>query len=79
MKTEFKQGDLVTFRPYEKTIAAKVLEIVPCKKVTFVKDDGRVFYRLTGANPKTSLVTITTGKSIVESIYFNGDQPCKQS
>ena len=71
MKAEFKAGDLVTFNPYGKATPARVLEIVPCNKVTFAKDDDRVFYRLTGANPRQSLVTITTGKSIVESIYFD--------
>ena len=70
--TEFKVGDLVTFKPYEKAIPAKVVEIVPCKKITFVKDDDRTYYRLTGAG-KTPLVSITTGNSIVESSLYKGE------
>jgi len=69
-RAEFKIGDLVTFKPYEKAIPAKIVEIVPSNKVTFF-DDDRVWYRLTGTNPKQPLLSICTGNSIVESTLYN--------
>lgn len=73
MKTEFAPGDKVTFFPYEKEIPAVVKRIVPASKVTFVENDDRVFYELTGAG-KQPLLTITTGGSIKESIYFRREE-----
>ena len=73
-KTEFKAGDIVTFKPYEKVIKAKVVEIVPSEKVCFDKNDTRVFYRLTGVDKKHNLVSTTTGKSIVESKLYNNSE-----
>lgn len=68
MKTEFKKDDIVTFKPYEKAIKAKVVEIVPTNKVSFVKDDDRIFYKLTGIDEP--LTSTTTGGSIVESKLY---------
>jgi hypothetical protein len=77
MKPEFKKGDLVTFKPYERAIPAKVLEIVPASKVSFDKDDDRIFYRLTGRYRKIPLTTVTTGRSIMESdLYKPADHFC---
>lgn len=70
MKTEFNPGAFVTFKPYEKEVQAMVTEIVPARKVTFVKDDDRIFYRLAGTNPKRPLLSTCTGNSIIESIYY---------
>lgn len=69
--SEFNIGDKVTFRPYEKAIPAKVVEIVPTNKITFVKDDNRIFYKLTGVDNKHALTTTTTGRSIMESELYN--------
>jgi hypothetical protein len=68
--TEFKIGDRVTFRPYGKAIPAKVVKIVPSNKVGWVKDDDRIFYKLTGADNKHALTTTTTGGSIMESSLY---------
>lgn len=75
MKPEFKIGDVVTFKPYEKAIPAKVVEIVPARNIGKT-DDGRVFYRLTGAS-KVPLVSTTTGKSIMESKLYQEFDPSK--
>ena len=71
---EFKVGDIVTFKPYEKAHKAKVKEVL----------DGYCFskgihYRLTGVsytdeqgNKKNSSVnSVSMGKSIVESKYYD--------
>ena len=73
MNREFSIGDVVTFKPYEKAIKGKVIEVIdkPFMRVSFIEDDDRVFYRLAGIDPKASLVTTTTGRSIVESQYYN--------
>ncbi len=69
MKTEFKTGDKVTFKPYEKECdcAVKAIKHGWCGngKDMFQNQDDRVFYRLTG-----EAETLTTGKSIMESALF---------
>ena len=62
--TEFKAGDLVTFKPYETATPARVLAVQPSRP-----QDTRVFYELTGAG-MASLTTFTTGGSIIESKYY---------
>ena len=60
MKFEFKDGDIVTFNPYNHPITAKVVG-------TFT-NDGDAFYILTGiSQPLTSRCS---GRSIMESEYF---------
>lgn len=68
MKVEFKKGDVVTFKPYEKAITAKVVEVL---------ENGHLFsgephYHLTGV--KESLLTYTTGRSILESQYYDNSE-----
>lgn len=68
--TEFKKGDNVTFHAYKnnepiKAIVSEVLE----NPLSFIKNDNRVFYKLTGIN--TPLLSECTGKCIVESKFFN--------
>jgi len=66
--TEFKVGDTVTFKAYEKEIKAKVLAVKDNEKHLNGDTDSRVFYELEGI--KEPLVSITSGHSIVESQYF---------
>ena len=70
MNPEFNIGDLVTFHPYEKAIPAKVVAIVPNPNCFGRFVDDRVFYHLSGTNPKLPLVSTCSGNSIVESIYY---------
>ena len=65
MKAEFNIGDKVTFHPYEKKLPATVKEIQYGSP--FLADDDRVFYKLSGP----SVITITTGRSIVESVLYD--------
>lgn len=65
--TEFKKGDPVTFKAYGNAIPAKVADIIPPNQ-TF-NNSEEVRYRLIGAG-KTPLLSITTGRSIVESELF---------
>lgn len=62
---EFKVGDIVTFRAYhDQSIQAKVVALT--ETLSFQEPD--VAYRLAGI--KEPLLTITSGKSIVESRLF---------
>jgi len=61
-KIEFAVGDEVTFKPYEKEVKAIVKEVDVSN--VFEKDE-RIFYKLGG-----DAVSVTTGKSIMESEYF---------
>ena len=81
MKTEFKPGDEVTYKPYEKALKAVVKLIHHGSPFRFHEDDDRIFYTLTGRSydVKTPWGTrrrhdpvqaITTGLSIVESVFF---------
>ena len=65
MTQEFNKGDLVTFHAYDtaKPIKAKVIEVT-----TDLWNDKRVAYKLHGINKP--LISHTTGRSIVESRYF---------
>lgn len=69
MKPEFKIGDSVCFKPYEKDCKCTVKSIQHgwCGdgKDMFRNQDDRVFYRLTG-----EAETLTTGKCIRESVLF---------
>jgi len=67
MKQEFNIDDIVTFRAYEdQQIKAKVKQVIPPKQGMFNTD--KFSYKLTGISG--SLVTETTGRSIVESKHF---------
>lgn len=60
-----KKGDIVTFKPYKKAIKGKVVEVL---------ESGHLFsrephYHLTGV--KEPLLTYTTGRSILESQYYD--------
>ena len=63
---EFKVGDLVTYKPYEQELPARVKGI---NTVPRFENDNRVFYELTGAG-RRPVVTNTTGLSIMESTLF---------
>ena len=71
---EFKVGDLVTFKPYEKAHKAKVKEVL---HGYLFSDD--IYYRLTGVSytdeqgnkRHSSVNSITTGGSIIESKYYD--------
>ncbi len=70
MKPEFKVGDKVTFKPYEKALPAVVRAIqygMSGKgKTMFGASDDRIFYKLGGDR----VVSVTTGRSIVESKHY---------
>ena len=68
MKPEFKIGDKVTFHPYEKRLPAVVMGIR--YGAPFVDNDDRIFYELSGSSVKS----ITTGRSIVESCLYDNFQ-----
>ncbi len=71
---EFKVGDLVTFKPYEKAHKAKVKAVLDgyC-----LSDD--IHYMLTGVSytdeqgnkRHSSVNSVTTGGSIIESKYYD--------
>lgn len=71
MKQEFKTGDIVTFKPYEIAIKAKVVSVQ--KGLSPFHSDDRIFYHLSGIGKKRSeqLKSITTGASIMESELFD--------
>jgi hypothetical protein len=70
-RVEFKVGQEVTFHNYEGNdpIPAVVVE-ANCDGRSFLEDDHRVFYQLSGRHRGNSLNSLTTGLSIKESIYF---------
>jgi len=67
--SEFKVGDIVTFKPYEKAIKARILavDIYNGMNIWQTETDSRVFYQLGG---KTH--SVCTGICIVESKLFEG-------
>lgn len=65
IKPEFKLGDKVTFHAYEKRLPATVKGIR--YGAPFVDNDDRIFYELSGPR----VVSITTGRSIVESYLYD--------
>jgi hypothetical protein len=71
-KPEFKIGETVTFKPYEKAIKAKVISIQYGRAgnhKNFVgTDDNRLFYELSGVDEP--LKSKTTGRAIVESKFY---------
>jgi len=79
VELEFNIGDLVTFKPYEKAIPAKIKGINNQARFNLTDElDNRVFYELTGAGKK-AVCTYTTGISIVESKLFNHYSPIEDS
>ncbi len=67
-KFEFSIGDEVTYKPYEKELKAIVIG-VGFEHLRHIRDehDNRVFYQLRG----DGVVSKTSGRSIVESEYFD--------
>ena len=65
-KAEFKKGDMVTFKAYEKPIKAKVIEAEYIQR--FPSFDWEWSYTLEGiSEPLTSR---TSGRSIMESALY---------
>jgi hypothetical protein len=75
--SEFKVGDLVTFKAYEKAIPAKVKRVLPKKTYFNGELDDRQFYLLLGTGQKLSesLISQCTGGSIIESKYYEEYNP----
>jgi hypothetical protein len=69
MIPEFKIGDTVTFKPYEKAIQARIVDvdIYNGMNIWQTEQDNRVFYRLGGETN-----SVCTGICIVESKLFEG-------
>jgi hypothetical protein len=65
---EFKVGDPVTYKPYERAFKASVKEI-RAHKSSIGLDDDRVFYILTGRDGDR-VQSESTGLCIAESKYF---------
>lgn len=68
MNPEFKIGDAVTFKPYEKECKCRVKAIRhggTGDGMNWGKPDDRIFYVLSG-----EAISITTGTSIMESSLF---------
>ena len=68
MKPEFKQGQQVTYFPYEEEIPA-VIKSISNMNIWGV-DDGRTFYNLTGVPGGRPVLVTTSGISIKESELF---------
>jgi len=66
---EFNINDIVTFHAYHKPIKAKVVGIRHGNPSCPSGNDDRIFYSLSGVS--APLVSITTGKCIVESSLFD--------
>ncbi len=69
---EFKVGDIVTYKPFEKAISA-VVEEVDVPNQSYSMDDERVYYRLGShiTGRKYSAVNaVSSGMSIQESQYY---------
>lgn len=71
-QTEFKIGDPVTFKAYEKAIPAIVKKVITDAKFLNGDLDDRTHYQLIPDTTKTkqSLVSTCTGEVIVESKYY---------
>jgi hypothetical protein len=67
--SEFKVGDLVTFKAYEEAIPAKVMALLPPKAFPNGELDDRQFYLLHGLG-KHRLLSECTGKVIIESTHY---------
>ena len=66
---EFSIGEEVTFKPYEKACKCVVKDIqlgAWGEGRCLSGEDDRIFYKLTG-----EAISLSTGKSIVESKYFD--------
>ncbi len=66
--SEFKQGQIVTFRAYEVAIKARVIEVLPRQFHVNGEPDSRQFYRLKGVSKP--LNSHCTGGSIMESVDY---------
>jgi hypothetical protein len=75
--SEFKVGDLVTFKAYEKSIPAKVMELIPLRRYPNGHVDDRQFYLLHGVG-KNSLLSECTGRVIIESKYYEEYNPANK-
>jgi hypothetical protein len=71
---EFKVGDLVTFKAYEKSIPAKVMELIPPRAYPNGELDDRQYYLLHGEG-KNNLLSECTGRVIIESKYYEEYNP----
>jgi hypothetical protein len=66
-KQEFKTGDIVHFKAYEKKIQARVLKVItPAQSTKLSRTDYE--YELEGISEP--LVSLTSGRSILESEYY---------
>ena len=64
-KPEFKIGQHVTFKPYEKECKCVVKDIITNATYLDGSPDDRVFYKLSG-----EAISTTTGSSIMQSEHF---------
>ncbi len=62
---EFKIGDLVTYRPYEKEFKVKIIEVEQNRY-----KDGRTFYFILGGDNDYLVGTWTSGMCLKESSFF---------
>ena len=79
-KIEFKVGDTVTYQPYSKAYADYVVVQSDTRAMSFRSADSRIFYGLVTrreyqlhdkrSNHPIVPTTFTTGRSILESIYY---------
>lgn len=69
--SEFTVGDYVTFDAYGEEIPARVK--VAGAVSPSCCPDSRVWYELTGTNPRKPLITKCTGNSIKESALFRSE------
>ena len=70
MELEFKEGDVITYKPYEKELKAKIKKAeITTWHISGVTEPE---YTLSGIGTKfsESVCGKTTGKSIMESKYF---------
>ena len=77
MKIEFNIGQSVTFSPFGRNLKATVRGI-KCHRDQWGNDDDRVFYRLSGRDGD-AVNSVTTGKSIRESRYYEPWTPQKEA
>lgn len=67
-RQEFRKGSIVHFSAYkDQCITAKVVNVIKPEKRDFMQNETHT-YELNGV--KTPLLTLTTGLSIKESIFF---------
>lgn len=72
MNPEFKIGDKVTFKAYEKAIPAIVKKVITDAVYLNGEPDKRAHYKLVANRDLTnmSLVSTCTGQVIVESVHY---------